>query len=438
MEPVPADLFSGHLDEVRRRTEAALARAGFDGLVIASGLPPMQYADDQPYPFKPNPQFGLWVPDPQPGCLVAFVPGCTPVLVFYQPDDFWHLPPEAPREDWIRHFDLRVVRRLSDLSASLPPAAKLAVLGSAEPAWAGIGEPNPAALVRALDFERAAKTAYEIECMARANRLAARAHRAAERAFRAGASEYEVHMAYCRAALMREQELPYNNIIAFDRHAAVLHYQRLERTRPPEVHSLLIDAGAPFAGYASDVTRTYAARDGQFGDLVERLDSIQQELAGKVRPGSDYRDIHLEAHEAIGRLLTECGLVRTRPEDAVERGLTSLFFPHGIGHLLGLQVHDVGGLMADAGEGERPRPAGHPYLRLTRDLPEGCAVTIEPGLYFIDALLAEAAADDRHGLIDWELVNALRPCGGIRIEDNVVATARGPRNLTREAFAELD
>jgi Xaa-Pro dipeptidase len=262
-----------------------------------------------------------------------------------------------------------------------------------------------------------------------------RAHRAAEAAFRGGASEYEVHLAYCRAAGAREEELPYNNIIAFDRHAAVLHYQVLDRARPAGVRAFLIDAGAQFAGYACDITRTYAAAPGPFQELIDGVDAAQQELARRVRAGTDYREIHLEAHRAIAAILAAHGLVKGTAEAALESGLTSVFFPHGIGHLLGLMVHDAGGFMAAPGGGTLPKPEGHPYLRLTRRLEPGFVVTVEPGIYFIDSLLAKAKADARGRLVDWARVEALAPCGGIRIEDNVVAQAGAPRNLTREAFA---
>lgn len=427
--------FAEHLTEISRRTSAALERAGFDGVLVLAGSPPRQFGDDLPYPFKPNPWFKQWVPEPEPGCALCFRPGHPPRLIFLQETDFWHRPPELPAGDWARCFDIAVVHHAEEVPLQAPRTGRWALLGVPDPAWDGMGTWNPPALLRPLEWERAAKTPYEIECLHRASLRGVAAHLAAERAFRAGASEYEVHLEYCRAAALREEELPYNNIIAFNEHGAVLHYQRLERRAPPVRRSFLIDAGAPWAGYACDITRTHAAAPGPFADLIAGLDAAQQGLVRMIRPGVDYRDVHLEAHRRLGRLLAEAGVIRASPAEAVECGLTATFFPHGIGHLLGLQVHDVGGLMAGPEEGERPRPEGHALLRLTRELPERCVVTVEPGVYFIETLLAAAAADRRRTLIDWAAVEALRPCGGIRIEDNVVATQDGPLNLTRHAFA---
>lgn len=429
-------LFHDHLSVVRSRMDQALAAGGFDGALIPSGLPPMLFDDDQPYPFKANPQFKLWVPEAAPACHVLYRPGASrPTLVFHQPVDYWHKPPALPSAAWVGEFDVVIVRAPEEVRGAVEPGLRWALLGPADPAWEGLGTPNPPELVTRLAYSRAAKTPYEVDCMARANRLGVQAHRAAEAAFRAGASEYEIHLAYCRAASLREEELPYNNIIALGDHGAVLHYQHLGRSRPAGATSFLIDAGATWAGYASDITRTYAADRGPFAELVAALDGAQQRLAGQVVAGRDYRELHLEAHREIGVLLVEHGLVRATAEAAVESGATSVFFPHGIGHLLGLQVHDVGGLLADERGTERPRPGGHPYLRLTRKLEPGFVVTVEPGIYFIEPLLAAAAAGPLRALIDWPAVDALRPCGGIRIEDNVVALDGTSRNLTREAFA---
>jgi Xaa-Pro dipeptidase len=242
-------------------------------------------------------------------------------------------------------------------------------------------------------------------------------------------------MSYLQACMQREEEMPYNNIVAFNEHAAVLHYQHLERVAPARLRSFLIDAGAQYRGYASDITRTYAALPGRYADLIGALDEAQQELCREIVAGRDYRQVHLRAHRVLGDLMQRTGLIKLSGQAAMEQGVTSVFFPHGIGHLLGLQVHDVGGVMGDTQGHERKRPEGHPSLRLTRMLEPGVVVTVEPGIYFIDSLLAAAHADGRRAHIDWSMVDELRPFGGIRIEDNVVTTPSQPENLTRDAFA---
>jgi Xaa-Pro dipeptidase len=217
----------------------------------------------------------------------------------------------------------------------------------------------------------------------------------------------------------------------------VLHYQNLERLAPTPLRSFLIDAGAQFRGYAADITRTYAAAPGRYADLIQGLDAAQLSLCREIVAGRDYRDVHLSAHRILGDLLLEIGLTKLPGQAALEQGVTGVFFPHGIGHLLGLQVHDVGGVMGDLQGGERKRPEGHPYLRLTRMLEPGVVVTVEPGIYLIDSLLRAAHADRRRAHIDWAVAEELRPYGGIRIEDNVATTAAEPENMTRDAFAGI-
>lgn len=427
------ELYADHLGELRSRADKALVAGGYDGLITCSGGQLYYYLDDSTYPFRPNPRYRAWLPDATPDCFVIYRPGSRPKLVFHQPDDYWYLPPASPEGYWVAHFDLVVVRSPAELRKEVGPG-RWAILGEPGAATEGLGDHDPPAVAGSLDYDRAVKTAYEVECMALATAAGVRAHRTAEKAFRAGASEYEIHLAYCKAAGAREEELPYNNIIAFDRHAAVLHYQMLDRQRPSGVKSFLIDAGAQHAGYACDITRTYASDPGEFLDLIRSVDSAQQTLVDRVRPGVDYRDIHLAAHEALAKILVTHGIVTGSAEAAVESRVTSVFFPHGIGHLLGLMVHDASGFAASPKGGTRDKPEGHPYLRLTRTLEPGFVVTIEPGIYFIDSLLGQARSDERGKSIDWKRVAALRPWGGIRIEDNVVAQSGAPRNLTREAF----
>jgi Xaa-Pro dipeptidase len=211
----------------------------------------------------------------------------------------------------------------------------------------------------------------------------------------------------------------------------------LEKRTPPARLSLLIDAGAEFAGYASDITRTYSAADPDFAALIGQMERMQQTLCAGVRAGIDWREVHLNAHRLTAAVLREADLIRCSAEEAVDTGLTRVFLPHGIGHLLGLEVHDVGGFMASAAGGDIARPAGHPYLRLTRTLEEGFVVTMEPGIYFIGQLLAAARADGRGRSINWSRVEALSPFGGIRIEDDLAVTPSWHENLTRAAFDSL-
>ena len=440
-------LFPAHLQHVRGLAERALEREGYDGLVVYAGRPGLHFLDDHGPAFQASPLFLHWAPlQEAPDSFIRYLPGRRPQLIFHQPADYWHKPPEVPTAAWTREYDVAVIREPSQARDLLDTGnRRLALLGEAPAEFAdwGFSAVNPPGLLAFLHYHRAAKTPYELACLREASRLGVRGHVAAATAYRAGASEFEVHQAYCSAVGLREQELPYGNIIAFGEGAAILHYTTLGRRRDVPRPSFLIDAGAQFRGYASDITRTHAASTGVddcFLGLLVAMEGLQLQLCAAVRPGVDYRDIHLLAHRLIAGALVDAGvLTGCTAEQAVETGLSAVFFPHGIGHLLGLQVHDVAGLAADdTGRTELPRPAGHPYLRLTRRLEPGVVVTIEPGLYFINLLLDEAQRNGLGRYIAWDLVRRLKPYGGIRIEDDVACTATGtPENLTRDAFASV-
>lgn len=432
-------LYPEHLKTLARRADAALAALGFDALVIHAGDPPMLFLDDQAYPYKVNPHFKAWVPIvDNPGCVLIYVPGRAPRVLFHRPEDYWHKPASVPREAWTQEIEITPMADPAGGTAHWTGIGRVAFIGPSEAfPDAPADTVNNPDLLKKLHYDRAVKTPYELECMRRASALGARGHRAALAAFLEGASEYEAHMRYLEACGQREEEMPYNNIVAYNENAAVLHYQHLERRPPDSMRSFLIDAGAQFRGYAADITRTYAAESGPYSDMVAALNSAQLRLCDEIVTGRDYRQVHLSAHRLVGDILEQIGLTTLEGQAALEAGVTGVFFPHGIGHLLGLQVHDVGGVMGDAKGGERARPEGHPYLRLTRILEPGVVVTVEPGIYFIDSLLKAARDDPRGSHIDWSMVERLRPYGGIRIEDNVVTTENVPENMTRDAFAEL-
>lgn len=433
------ETFGPHLAALCERSARALEACGFTGLLVHSGSALTVFEDDRTYPFMAHAPFKVWVPlADAPDSYVWFRPGSRPMLILHQPRDYWYKPADLPRGYWVRHFEVVIAPDAAVARAALPGdlsrAACIGDAGAEIAAW-GLGAINPRSLMRRLDYDRAVKSPYELVCMRAANRLGARGHLAATRAFEAGASEFEIELAFLAACGLREQELPYNPIIALNEGGAVLHYQVLSRQPPRERHSLLIDAGAEFAGYACDITRTHSYHDAEFRALIARMDAMQQRLCARVHAGLDWRDIHFAAHEETGRLLQEAGVVRCGAEEAVATGVTKVFLPHGIGHLLGIEVHDVGGFMKAPADGEIPRPDGHPYLRLTRTLEPGFVVTMEPGIYFIPQLLEAARADDSQASrINWPRVASLAKFGGIRIEDDLAVTAGGCENLTRDAF----
>lgn len=435
-----ASLYDDHIRIQRQRTDAALAACSYDALAIHAGRAHMQFLDDRAYPFQANPHFKLWVPlEDAADCWIVYRPAQPLRLIFLQPKDYWHKPPADPQGFWTRHFHIEVIREPQQARAHFAGLPNCAFIGEWQPEFAdwGFADRNPEALLHRLHYPRAIKTAYELECMRRASVSAARGHKAAAAAFRAGASEYEIHMSYLRATGHTESQLPYSNIVALNENGAVLHYQHQQRVPPAQRRSFLIDAGAQFNGYAADVTRTYSLQNDDFASLVLSMNEIQLDLCAQVRAAMDYANIHIDAHMRIATLLREAGIISVPGADAVASGLSAVFFPHGVGHLLGIQVHDVAGLSINPEGKQKPRPPGHPYLRLTRTLEPGFVVTIEPGLYFIDALLDEARAGEHGRHIDWQRVEQLRPYGGIRIEDNVVCTSGEPENLTRAAFAAV-
>jgi len=434
----PALLYPTHLAELCARADEALARCGRDHLLIPSGRRHYQVFDDRDYPFAVNPHFKHWLPlTTVTDSWLAYTPGHKPKVIYLQPRDYWHVVPEAPSGWWVDHVEVQVIRTPEEALPLLPgPAARCAIIGEANSALGDYVPDNPQAALDYLHYRRSYKTPYEVALMKLAQQRAVRAHRAAEAAFRAGASEFEIHMAYCAAAQQDATEVPYQNIVALNEHGAVLHYTDLDRQRPERPLSFLIDAGASCLGYAADITRTYAYDPGsEFQAMVEAVDRAQQGMCAGVRAGVDYRELHVAAHLTLMGILRDFGVIRVSPEEALATGVSAAFFPHGLGHPIGLQVHDVAGFAASDRGGTLPRPEGHPYLRMTRVLEPGMVVTIEPGLYFIDMLLDELKAKGLEGAVDWARVEHFRPYGGIRIEDDVLCTTAESENLTRPAFA---
>jgi Xaa-Pro dipeptidase len=431
-------LYRRHVRTLAERSEAALSEAGYDRLLIHSGRGRARFQDDYVPPFRAHPHFVAWLPlTRSEDCLLEIRPGARPRLWRMAPEDFWHAPAPEPASWWAEHFEIETVTTIEQWQHALEEPVATALIGDPAdfPTLGRHADLNPPTLVAALAETRTAKTAWQVACIAAANRIAVAGHRAAEGAFRDGGSELDIHLAYLAAAGHDPDALPYGSIVALNQHAAILHYQLRDRRAPPESRSFLIDAGADCHGYAADVTRTYAREPGMFADLIGEVDRMQQRLSGAMCAGAGYVDLHLEAHRGIAEILRAASLCDMPLDAMLEAGVTSTFYPHGLGHFLGVQVHDVAGRAAPDGNA-LPPPEDHPALRLTRELADGNVLTVEPGLYFIPSLLAKLADSPLSGHFDWDAIDALRPFGGIRVEDDVLVDGDSPRNLTREAWRE--
>jgi Xaa-Pro dipeptidase len=434
-------LYPAHVAELQQRSKIALSRENLQGLVIHSGQEIKVFLDDYGYPFKVNPHFKVWLPLVDiPNSWLIVNGEDKPTLIYYQPVDFWHKVIPLTESYWNEFFDIKVLSNPADVDKLLPYDKKgFAYIGAhIEVAKAlGFDTINPEPLLNYIHYHRAYKTPYEHECLRRSNTIAVKGHKAAKMAFLDGNSEFDIQQAYLKATNHTANDTPYGNIVALNENTSILHYTALERDVPQAHRSFLLDAGANFHGYASDITRTYAFHRNGFADLIARMDQLMLKAVDGLKPGKSYVDLHIETYRDIGNVLREFNLINVDADTAVETGIISTFFPHGLGHHLGLQTHDVGGFMADERGTHLNTPKEHPFLRTSRIVESNQVFTIEPGLYFIDSLLADLKQSKHSTLVNWHEVDLMRPFGGIRIEDNIIVHQSHNENMTRDLDLNL-
>ncbi|WNN44111.1 Xaa-Pro dipeptidase [Winslowiella toletana] len=433
-------LYKDHISVLQQRAQQVLARFKLDAMLIHSGELLTVFLDDHSYPFKVNPQFKAWVPVTQvPNCWLWIDGVNKPKLWFWSPVDYWHNVEPLPQSFWTDEIEIVQLKNADEIAQLLPAARQnVAYIGPVPQRATQLDiqadRVNPQGVLDYLHYHRSYKTDYELACMRQAQKVAVLGHRAAKEAFLSGMSEFDINVAYLSATGHRDTDVPYGNIVALNEHAAVLHYTQLQQQPPEQLRSFLLDAGAEYNGYAADLTRTYAAQsDSLFAELVNDLNSEELALIDTLKAGVRYTEYHEQMHQRIARLLLKHQLVKGLSEEAmVKENLTGPFLPHGLGHPLGLQVHDVAGFMQDDRGTHLAAPQQYPYLRCTRVLEPRMVLTIEPGLYFIDSLLAPWREGKYSQYFDWERIDSLKPYGGIRIEDNVVIYDNRVENMTRD------
>ena len=419
-----AGLYRAHVETLTAHAHETLEAEGFDALAIHSGRMVLKSSfDDQDWPFRPVPELEHWAKVDWPDVTLVVEAGKSAKLLVVRSDSFWERPEEP---DWGLIRGGLEVEEAGSFDATVKALAgrKVAVVAHDDAVADALGGAlNPSGVVDRIHDRRTRKTAYEIACMAEASRIAARGHLAAKEAFEGGErSELAIHLAYLAATGLDDPQTPYKNIVALNDAAAILHH--INYRSVAERRSLLIDAGGVHRGYCSDITRTYAAEQNDFAELIGRMVALKDGVLEHIRVGMNYEELHDTSHRLMGSLLVDAGLFDGTAEAAVDTGVTRKLFPHGLGHSLGVQVHDVG-------MKKRPPRDDNPFLRNTSDIEAGQVFTIEPGLYFIDSLLNDLK--ESGASVKWDRIEALRPFGGIRVEDNIHVLENGIQNLTAEA-----
>jgi Xaa-Pro aminopeptidase len=412
----------------RRRSAVAQEWGLTDEVVLISAGDPMRIpgSGDLDYPFRAHPEYFYLTDRNLPGGVLAFDPQegwLDLVAPISATERLWlGLPPGDP--------DTLTTDRLAQW-LEVRSGRQVACLG-VSPADIECDGERSAELRFGLSRVRRPKDALELERM----RIAERATRAGFAAvvplLQEGVTERAAQIELEAEAFRSGADaMAYETIVAGGPNTAALHFAPGQRPmRRGEL--VLIDAGAEYRGYASDVTRTYPV-GGQFT-------AEQQELHGLVRaaelaaidqcgPGVEWRDVHLTAARTIAEGLASIGILHGDPDSLVESGAVWLLFPHGIGHLVGLGVRDAGGRIAE----RRDDPPPFPHLRIDLPLEPGMVVTVEPGIYIVPALLEDPERRSRHrDQVDWDRLDQMLDFGGIRIEDNVLITAGGHEVITRD------
>lgn len=427
-------LFQQHVDSLNRAYAEAMEKTGWDGVVIHSGSPKSRSMfDDQYWPLRITPHFQHWLPLNTARSALSIQPGQKPRLLWRNAFDFWEAPPEPEHDHFWAAFDVKEMTTPdASMKELLPTGGKIAFIGEddadADDWGFSADQIRPAELLRELDGLRIRKTAYEKLCLDEANRRACLGHDSVFEAFKNDdLSELQLHLLYLETTCQDDPFTPYKNIVALGEHAATLHHVAYS-TRREGSQSLLLDAGASFLGYDSDITRTGVKGEGDvaatFAELIQRMEVLQLELCSRVKTGVPYEQLHNQSHELLAPVLRDLGIARGSDDELVSGGITRKFLPHGLGHSLGLQTHDVGCAQI------KPEPR-NPFLRNTSTVEPGQVFTIEPGCYFISGILEPFKATSEGKAVDWNLVDQLRKFGGVRIEDDIAVTEEGSVNLTR-------
>ncbi len=406
----------------RRRDRARNAFGNIEDIIlIGAGKPiPIPGGADQTFPFRPHPEYTWLTGRAREGGVLAF-----------DPNDGWTLfePTLTELEQVWGGGPHPVGRSLTELDEWLKAREGCGIK------WLGVAKDavSDKELSERLLHARRPKDEAELEFMRAAVHATAAGHAAAVQYIRPGVTERQVQIEL-EAAFYRNgaDGVGYGTIVGSGPNSTQLHSEPGTR-RMQDGDIIVLDAGGEVNGYTADVTRTLAASGKFNADQQAIYDAVlrAQLLAiDACKVGAEWGDVHLLAARSMAESLHHMGVIRVGAEEAVENGIITMFFPHGIGHMVGLGVRDASGpYPGRAGD----RKFAGIKLRMDLILDEGYIVTVEPGLYFNNALLRnEKRREKFKDVVDWAMIEPWIGNLGVRIEDNILVTKNGPVNLTSE------
>ncbi len=446
LQPNWPEIYKQRRNKIREEVEGGII------LWLGHTLQPRNYADNC-YLFRQNSHFLYYTGLSKPDMAMISFPEPDHDVLFARPtsmDDIVWSGPEPTGNELGSRAGIKTVEALDRLEEYiakvqsqgkkvhyLPPYQHSALFRLAQLLELGTGEivaNTSQLLMEQVAKQRSIKSDVEIAEIEDALAVSDRMHRVCMAAARPGMRESELAGIIQGIALSADREQAYPPIVTV--RGEVLHNHSYEGILA-EGNLLLNDSGAESPKfYASDITRTFPVT-GRFtaeqAEVYQIALRMQLGTIGMIKPGLSYREVHLAACRILAEGMRGMGLMQGNPSDAVDAGAHALFFPHGIGHMLGLDVHDMEDLGDIVGYGKKEKRSGQfglNFLRLSRPLEPGFVLTVEPGIYFIPALIERWQNEGQHKeFINYDKVSQFIGFGGIRIEDNVLVTPAGTHVL---------
>ncbi|KAI9773575.1 MAG: hypothetical protein M1840_006849 [Geoglossum simile] len=422
-----------------------LKQPNADGVIYLEGQKTRMIEDcDEAQPFRQRRNFFYLSGCDLPDSYLTYATATRKLTLYIPPvvpdEVIWTGLPLS-KEEALEKYDIDEVAYSTDVN---PFLAHVAARGesSASTVWAihgqvsdhitflGFREKDFVLLREAVEECRIVKDDYEVALIRRANEISTGAHHAVMRAVKQAKNERELEAVFLHHCIsLGAPNQAYHSIVASGTNAATLHYQQNDAPLQDR-QLLLLDAGCAYTAYASDITRTFPLT-GTFTSpalkIYNLVHTMQSRCISAIEPNTSWESVHILAHQILIGGLLEIGILKGGETEEILRKKTSVaFFPHGLGHYLGLDTHDVGGKPRYEDEDTMFK-----YLRIRGRIPVGSVVTVEPGIYFCHFIIDPYLADPEHAqYINTEVLEQYWDVGGVRIEDNILVTPKGYENLT--------